>query len=73
MAPTAIATNRGSFTVRRMLEQAPATVANFVERAQGHRAGPTRGTGMKRTDLIHMGTISRRAIDGFMIQGGVRP
>ncbi len=48
-------TNHGSFTLELFDEQAPATVANFLQYV---------------ADGFYAGTIFHRVIDGFMVQGG---
>ncbi|MFN7143617.1 MAG: peptidylprolyl isomerase [Myxococcota bacterium] len=51
-------------------EQAPQTVRNFVELAQGKRAWTDPKTGKPTKRPLYAGTIFHRVIPGFMIQGG---
>jgi peptidyl-prolyl cis-trans isomerase A (cyclophilin A) len=63
-------TNRGTVVVRLFPDQAPKTVRNFVELAQGGREWTdprTRKTGAAK---LYDGTIFHRVIPRFMIQGG---
>jgi peptidyl-prolyl cis-trans isomerase B (cyclophilin B) len=61
-------TTEGAFVVRLFDEQAPKTVANFVDLAEG-RKDPA--TGKPATvKPFYDGLIFHRVIDGFMIQGG---
>src|SRR3954447_20293964 len=63
-------TNKGSFTVSLMREQAPTTVANFLALAQGAKEWTDPRDGSRKTEPLYDGTIFHRVIDGFMIQGG---
>ncbi|MER6948356.1 peptidylprolyl isomerase [Nonomuraea sp. NPDC000554] len=63
-------TNRGNVKVELFPNQAPKTVRNFVELAEGTREWTHPGTGEKSTDRYYDGTIFHRVISGFMIQGG---
>lgn len=63
-------TNQGDIEVRLFPDQAPATVKNFVELAQGQREWIDPETGQKTTAKLYDGTIFHRVISGFMIQGG---
>ncbi len=65
-----IKTNQGNITVNLFPEQAPETVANFTELAQGKREWKNPATGETTTDPLYDGTIFHRVISGFMIQGG---
>jgi peptidyl-prolyl cis-trans isomerase A (cyclophilin A) len=63
-------TNRGTVLVRLFPDQAPKTVRNFVDLAEGNREWTdpkTRATGNAR---LYDGTIFHRVIPRFMIQGG---
>ena len=63
-------TSRGPVVVRLFPDQAPKTVRNFVELAEGSRewTNPvTRQTGQAK---LYDGTIFHRVIPQFMIQGG---
>ena len=48
MSTATFVTSEGSFTVQRMPEHAPETVANFVGLATGAKDGPTPATGRRR-------------------------
>ncbi len=63
-------TNHGTVLVRLFPDQAPKTVRNFIELAEGGREWTdpkTRKTGSAR---LYDGTIFHRVIPDFMIQGG---
>ncbi|MDP2304494.1 MAG: peptidylprolyl isomerase [Pseudomonadota bacterium] len=51
-------------------EQAPETVANFVQLARGEKAWTDPNTGKETTRPLYDGTIFHRVIPDFMIQGG---
>ncbi|MGI5268246.1 peptidylprolyl isomerase [Nonomuraea sp. CA-218870] len=63
-------TNRGLIKVELFPNQAPKTVRNFVELAEGSREWTHPGTGDKSADRYYDGTIFHRVIPNFMIQGG---
>jgi peptidyl-prolyl cis-trans isomerase A (cyclophilin A) len=63
-------TNHGTIRVKLFPNQAPKTVRNFVELAEGTREWTHPATGAKTTDKLYDGTIFHRVIGGFMIQGG---
>ena len=63
-------TNHGTIKVELFPNQAPKTVRNFVELAEGVREWTHPGTGEKSTGKYYDGTIFHRVISGFMIQGG---
>ncbi|GGO77636.1 peptidylprolyl isomerase [Nonomuraea cavernae] len=63
-------TNRGNIKAELFPNQAPKTVRNFVELAEGSREWTHPGTGEKSSDRYYDGTIFHRVIPGFMIQGG---
>ncbi|MEU7001499.1 peptidylprolyl isomerase [Nonomuraea sp. NPDC046570] len=63
-------TNRGTIKVELFPNQAPKTVRNFVELAEGTREWTHPATGEKSHDKFYDGTIFHRVISGFMIQGG---
>jgi len=63
-------TTEGSFTVRLYDEEAPRTVANFVELAEGRKEFTDPRTGQRSTAPFYDGIVFHRVIDGFMIQGG---
>jgi peptidyl-prolyl cis-trans isomerase A (cyclophilin A) len=72
-APTQTATlHTSSGDIRVLLygNQAPKTVANFVELATGQREWTHPESGKKSTDPLYDGTVFHRVIAGFMIQGG---
>jgi len=51
-------------------KDAPNTVANFTELAEGKREWTHPTTGTKSKDALYNGTIFHRVIPDFMIQGG---
>src|SRR5258708_16575910 len=55
---------------RRFEKDAPKTVANFVDLAEGKREWKHPSTGKKSNDPLYHGTIFHRVIPDFMIQGG---
>ncbi|QXJ22899.1 peptidylprolyl isomerase [Actinomadura graeca] len=63
-------TSLGKIVVQLYPEQAPETVANFVELAEGSKTWHDPRTGQKTDARLYDGTIFHRVIDGFMIQGG---
>jgi peptidyl-prolyl cis-trans isomerase A (cyclophilin A) len=63
-------TSEGNFTIRLFDQEAPNTVANFVELAEGTKEWTDPRTGKKVTQPYYDGIIFHRIIDGFMIQGG---
>jgi peptidyl-prolyl cis-trans isomerase A (cyclophilin A) len=63
-------TNLGDIRIELFDNQAPKTVRNFVELAEGSREWTHPGTGQRTTDPLYDGTIFHRVIGGFMIQGG---
>ena len=63
-------TSEGNFTVRLNDEEAPLTVANFVDLAEGTKEWLDPGTNTTVTQPYYDGIIFHRVIDGFMIQGG---
>ena len=65
-----IKTNKGEMKVRFYEEDAPKTVANFVELAAGMREWVNPNTGEKTNQPLYDGTVFHRVIKGFMIQGG---
>jgi peptidyl-prolyl cis-trans isomerase A (cyclophilin A) len=72
-APTQFATlhtSSGDIRVQLYGDQAPKTVANFVELAEGSREWTHPSTGAKSNDPLYNGTVFHRVIPGFMIQGG---
>jgi peptidyl-prolyl cis-trans isomerase A (cyclophilin A) len=63
-------TSEGNFTIRLFDQEAPNTVANFVELAEGTKEWTDPKTGQKTKRPYYNGLIFHRVIDGFMIQGG---
>jgi peptidyl-prolyl cis-trans isomerase A (cyclophilin A) len=63
-------TTEGTFTVRFFDEDAPKTVANFVELAEGTKEFTDPRDGKTKTAPFYDGIIFHRVISGFMIQGG---
>ena len=63
-------TTEGKITVRLFEEDAPITVKNFIELAEGKKEWTHPGTHAKSTDRLFDGTIFHRVIPNFMIQGG---
>ncbi|HEY0934916.1 MAG TPA: peptidylprolyl isomerase [Trebonia sp.] len=65
-----LATTQGTVTVRLFPDQAPKTVRNFVELAEGGREWTNPRTRATSKDKLYDGTIFHRVITNFMIQGG---
>jgi peptidyl-prolyl cis-trans isomerase A (cyclophilin A) len=65
-----IKTNRGDIVVQLFPDQAPKTVRNFVELADGSREWTHPETREKVSKPLYEGTVFHRVIPGFMIQGG---
>ena len=63
-------TTEGTIVCRLFEKEAPKTVANFVELAEGKREWKHPVSGKKSTDRLYDGTIFHRVIPEFMIQGG---
>jgi len=63
-------TTLGKFTVRLFEKEAPKTVANFVELAEGSKEWRHPATGERKKAPFYDGIIFHRVINGFMIQGG---
>jgi peptidyl-prolyl cis-trans isomerase A (cyclophilin A) len=63
-------TNQGPIKVRLFPDQAPETVRNFVELAEGSRKWQDPRTGAETSEPLYNGTIFHRVIPDFMIQGG---
>jgi len=63
-------TNQGPVVIRLFPDQAPKTVRNFVELAEGGRQWTDPRTGRETTSKLYDGTIFHRVIPDFMIQGG---
>jgi peptidyl-prolyl cis-trans isomerase A (cyclophilin A) len=63
-------TSEGKIVARLFEKEAPKTVANFVELAEGKREWTHPTTGKKSKDRLYDNTIFHRVIPNFMIQGG---
>jgi len=63
-------TTEGKITVRLYEADAPVTVKNFIELAEGSKEWTHPGTRAKSNDKLFDGTIFHRVIPDFMIQGG---
>jgi peptidyl-prolyl cis-trans isomerase A (cyclophilin A) len=63
-------TSEGNIVCRLFEKDAPKTVANFVELAEGQREWTHPSTRKKSKDRLYDGTIFHRVIPDFMIQGG---
>jgi peptidyl-prolyl cis-trans isomerase A (cyclophilin A) len=63
-------TSEGDITCRLFEKEAPKTVANFVDLAEGKREWTHPTSGKKSSDKLYNGTIFHRVIPKFMIQGG---
>ena len=63
-------TTEGKIVCRLFEKEAPKTVANFIELAEGKREWTHPVTRQKSKDRLYDGTIFHRVIPNFMIQGG---
>ena len=63
-------TSEGSIVCRLFEKDAPKTVANFIELAEGKREWTHPVSRKKSKDRLYDGTIFHRVIPDFMIQGG---
>jgi peptidyl-prolyl cis-trans isomerase A (cyclophilin A) len=63
-------TSEGKIVCRLFEKDAPTTVANFLELAEGKREWTHPSTRKKTSDPLYNGTIFHRVIPQFMIQGG---
>ncbi|HWZ12005.1 MAG TPA: peptidylprolyl isomerase [Acidobacteriaceae bacterium] len=63
-------TSEGKIVVRLFEKDAPKTVANFIELAEGTRDWTHPVTNAKSKNKLYDGTIFHRVIPQFMIQGG---
>ena len=63
-------TSEGTIVCRLFEKEAPKTVANFVDLAEGKREWKHPSTGKNSNDRLYDGTIFHRVIPDFMIQGG---
>ncbi|NEA25438.1 peptidylprolyl isomerase [Actinomadura bangladeshensis] len=65
-----LTTSLGKIVIQLYPEQAPETVANFVDLAEGNRTWIDPRTGQRSEAPLYNGTVFHRVIDQFMIQGG---
>ncbi len=63
-------TSEGTIVCRLFERDAPRTVQNFTELAEGKRNWSDRVSGRKGPGPLYSGTIFHRVIPNFMIQGG---
>ncbi len=63
-------TSEGTIVCRLFEAEAPKTVKNFVELAEGKRDWNDRVSGKKGPGALYSGTVFHRVIPDFMIQGG---
>ena len=63
-------TTLGPIICRLFEKEAPNTVKNFIDLAEGKREWTHPSTGKKSNDRLYDGTIFHRVIPKFMIQGG---
>lgn len=71
MTNTAIvSTSLGDIRITLFADQAPTTVRNFTELAEGTKEWTDPRVRSKSTAPLYNGTIFHRVIPGFMIQGG---
>jgi peptidyl-prolyl cis-trans isomerase A (cyclophilin A) len=63
-------TSEGQIVVRLFEKEAPKTVANFTELAEGKREWTHPVGNKKSSDKLYDGTVFHRVIPDFMIQGG---
>jgi peptidyl-prolyl cis-trans isomerase A (cyclophilin A) len=63
-------TTEGAIVVRLFEKDAPVTVKNFIELAEGSREWSHPTTREKSSNPLYNGTIFHRVIPDFMIQGG---
>ena len=63
-------TSEGTIVLRLFPDQAPKTVSNFVELAEGTREWTNPQTSQTTRGKLYDGTIFHRVIPDFMIQGG---
>ena len=65
-----LSTTEGTIVCRLFPEQAPKTVQNFIELAEGKRDWKDSVSGKKGPGPLYNGTSFHRVIPNFMIQGG---
>jgi peptidyl-prolyl cis-trans isomerase A (cyclophilin A) len=63
-------TSEGNIVCRLLEQEAPVTVKNFVDLAEGAREWTDPRTHQKSNSRLYDGTIFHRVIPDFMIQGG---
>jgi len=63
-------TSEGNIVCRLFEKEAPKTVQNFIELAEGKRDWTDSVSGKKGPGPLYSGTIFHRVIPNFMIQGG---
>jgi peptidyl-prolyl cis-trans isomerase A (cyclophilin A) len=63
-------TTEGTIVARLFEKEAPKTVANFIDLAEGKREWTHPTTRAKSSNKLYDGTIFHRVIPDFMIQGG---
>jgi len=63
-------TSEGKITVKLFEADAPATVKNFIELAEGSKEWTHPTSKKTSSDKLYNGTIFHRVIPNFMIQGG---
>ena len=63
-------TNEGKITIRLFETDAPITVKNFLDLAEGKKEWTHPSTHAKSNNKLYDGTIFHRVIPNFMIQGG---
>ena len=63
-------TSEGNITCRLFEKDAPKTVQNFIDLAEGKRDWKDHVSGKKGPGPLYSGTIFHRVIPDFMIQGG---
>jgi peptidyl-prolyl cis-trans isomerase A (cyclophilin A) len=63
-------TTEGTIVCRLFEQEAPKTVANFIELAEGKREWTHPKTNQKSSTPLYNGSIFHRVIPSFMIQGG---
>src|SRR5579862_6363510 len=63
-------TSEGTIVCRLFEKEAPKTVANFIDLAEGKREWTHPVSGKMSKDRLYDGTIFHRVIPNFMIQGG---
>ncbi len=63
-------TNHGDIMIKLFPDQAPATVRNFVDLAEGTQEWTDPKTGAGSHERFYDGLIFHRVISGFMLQGG---